>query len=118
MNIVRELVGGVEAGKIDRRVVGVVPVDEDDAAEAHLREGHDQVLNHRDERRSAEVCETFESSVDTRKAVRHGRGYEAVHHLGDASADLAGNDHVGSKRGVRTVLLHRAGGNEHQVAPL
>ncbi len=113
----RQLRRGVEAGEVDRGVVRVVAVHEDDAAEARLDERVDQVLDERHVRGGRDVAEPGEAAVTGGEAVRDRRRDERRTGERHAPADLPRDDHVRPDRAVRAVLLGRAGRDQQRVRP-
>ena len=92
-------------------------VDEHDPAEARLDKRVDEVLDQCQVRRGADVAEARESAVPGREPVRNRRSDERVAGECHAPAHLARDDHVGSDRAVRAMLLRRSCGNEQEPRP-
>src|SRR5262249_58674861 len=66
----RELRRRVETREVDRRIVGVVAVDEDDSSEARLHEREHEVLDDREVGGYVQVGEPGEPTMTRRQAVR------------------------------------------------
>jgi hypothetical protein len=98
--------------------VRVVAVDEDDLAEAAVREREDEVLDEGGHRGSRDERHACVAAVIAGDAVGQRRRDERADPRGDADAHLRGENRVRPERRVRPVLLCSADGNDDLRAPL